>query len=718
VGVTIDSFNPERGTSNLPVTVIGKGFTNDGRTAVYFTGSPQPAASEILDPMTLVAHVPADATTGPITVAVCGMGSAASSSDFVVVPEPMITGFEPTSGAVGTRVTLSGSGLGDVTAVLFWNQGGGKDISGIAGLNLATGTQVTVEVPEGATFGPLMAIASSSPDLIVSTSSFTALAGAAPSIDHIDPSVGGAGYDSSNARPYAVTIFGSHLTGTTSVRFSGSMEPIDSQYTALSDAEIVADIPYEASSGPITVTNDTDSAVTGEFQVVPIATIASATPSSLQQGQVLTLTGTDLLTTSAVTFGLAPAIAAPFTVSSDTELLVTIPGGAISSSVINVRTAAGLFTYASRLVIEPGPDAPTITGFWPTSGGAGIEGKPNSGTLVTLTGTGFTGTSSIQFNGTEALVRAGKGRPSSVSFLSDSELTVYVPALADTGLISLTALGTTTTAGLAVPNFTVLPKPTITAIDPSSAPPQMMVTIRGTNLAATTSVVFLPKMGGAGGPAIFFADGEDLVVTVPAMEPNDVTITVTTPAGTAMNDSAPFAVEGFPPTITGFSPASGAVGDPITITGTGFGRNFNPLGTGNQVKFNGTEATSFNSDDTDVCGGRFIAYVPDGASTGPITATTPWGSASTQSLEPSMFTVIGPDAGEPDAGAAQDASVIEQPDAGEVNGPDAAVALSSDAGTNNDSSGCGCSSTRAAPGALMLGLLAFGLVAARRRRLT
>ncbi len=83
------------------------------------------------------------------------------------------------------------------------------------------------------------------------------------------------------------------------------------------------------------------------------------------------------------------------------------------------------------------------------------------------------------------------------------------------------------------------------------------------------------------------------------------------------------------PTITSFSPTSGAVGDSIIITGT----NFNSL-TGVTFGGNALAAGSYTAT-------QITVTVPSGAETGLITVSTSNGSAST----PSNFTVV--DAGTP-----------------------------------------------------------------------
>ena len=87
-------------------------------------------------------------------------------------------------------------------------------------------------------------------------------------------------------------------------------------------------------------------------------------------------------------------------------------------------------------------------------------------------------------------------------------------------------------------------------------------------------------------------------------------------------------VDSSAPSISGFSPTSGSVGTPVTISGSGFTGATN-------VKFNGTSVGSGNfSVDSDV---QITATVPSGATTGPISVTTPGGIATSSTV----FTVTG-----------------------------------------------------------------------------
>lgn len=73
------------------------------------------------------------------------------------------------------------------------------------------------------------------------------------------------------------------------------------------------------------------------------------------------------------------------------------------------------------------------------------------------------------------------------------------------------------------------------------------------------------------------------------------------------------------PTITTFSPPSGAVGTSVTITGT----NFSPTLASNTVKFNGTTATLSSGTTT-----QLVAVVPSAATTGKISVTTSAGTVN------------------------------------------------------------------------------------------
>ena len=135
------------------------------------------------------------------------------------------------------------------------------------------------------------------------------------------------------------------------------------------------------------------------------------------------------------------------------------------------------------------------------------------------------------------------------------------------------------------------------------------VVITGANFTGATSVAFNGKAA-----ASYTVNSDTQITATVANGSSSGPVTVVTPAGTATSSSA-FTVFA-PPTISGFSPASGPVGTLVTITGTNF--------TGaTSVAFNGKAATSF------VVGSatQIAATVASGTTSGTIAVTTPGGTA-------------------------------------------------------------------------------------------
>ena len=153
-------------------------------------------------------------------------------------------------------------------------------------------------------------------------------------------------------------------------------------------------------------------------------------------GTVVTISGTGFAGASSVKFN-GVATAAPV-ILSDTQLTATVPSGATTGTV-TVTTPGGTATSASSFTVIP---APAISGFAPAFGPVG--------TVVTISGSGLTGATSVKFNGVAAAAPI---------VLSDTQLTTTVPAGATSGTVSVTTPGGTATSAT---SFTVVFTPTVT----------------------------------------------------------------------------------------------------------------------------------------------------------------------------------------------------------------------------------------------------------------
>ena len=320
---------------------------------------------------------------------------------------PTISSFSPTSGAVGTSVTVAGSGFTGATSVTF------NGVS--ASFSVSSDSQITTTVPSAATTGPISVTTSAG--TATSASSFTVTASrVAPAISSFSPTSGAVGTN--------VTINGSGFTGATSVKFNG----LDGAFILNSDSQITATVPNGATSGPISVTTAGGTATSTDSFTVTVAavapTITSFTPTSGPVGTTVTINGTGFSGATTVKF---KNLAATFSVVSDSQITATVPAGA-STGKISVTTPGGTATSASSFTVTSAPGAPTISGFSPTSGSVGAS--------VTITGSGFTGATSVTFDGISA----------TFTVASASQISATVPSAARTGPISVTTPAGTATS--------------------------------------------------------------------------------------------------------------------------------------------------------------------------------------------------------------------------------------------------------------------------------
>ncbi|MGB6091169.1 MAG: LamG-like jellyroll fold domain-containing protein [Candidatus Binataceae bacterium] len=156
----------------------------------------------------------------------------------------------------------------------------------------------------------------------------------------------------------------------------------------------------------------------------------------------------------------------------------------------------------------------------------------------------------------------------------------------------------------------------ISEFSPQSGAIGSTVTIYGSGFSATATQDSVAFNGTTG--TITAATATAITATVPAGASTGP-LTVTVPGGSATSNGA-FTVTGSSagPTITGFTPASGTPGTTITITGT----NFQPNAADDNVALDGQGAIVNSASATTIS-----AVVPPSANSGPITVTTPNGSA-------------------------------------------------------------------------------------------
>jgi RHS repeat-associated protein len=146
---SISSLSPTVGIPGQSVTISGTNFgASQGASTVTFNGT---AATTIASwsPTSIVAAVPAGATTGPVVVTT---GGSSNGVTFTVTPPPAISSLSSTSGMPGSALTITGSNFGTTqgTSTIRFN--------GMLATTITSwsATSITVTVPTNATAGPVV----------------------------------------------------------------------------------------------------------------------------------------------------------------------------------------------------------------------------------------------------------------------------------------------------------------------------------------------------------------------------------------------------------------------------------------------------------------------------------------------------------------------------------------------------------------------------------
>ena len=507
---------------------------------------------------------------------------------------PTISSLNPTSANRGATVRVSGTNLFPVTlaapaitstAIPMVTVG---DANAVVTANDAT--SVTFVVPTEVTTG--------TNDVVVSTAggpssklSLTVLHDP-PTFEGVSPEL--------IHRGDAVTVSGANFEAASSVKIGNTSVTIDPTST---DTELKFTVPTSVTPGTytLTVTSRWGTSTKPDFVVVPdLPTISSISPKSGKVGDVITIVGTNLSTTTNVEFAGQEADLTNATITdTSVELVVpvTIPG------TIKVTTTGGDVTSSETFDFKA--DAPVVTSVDPT----GVH----RGQLLTIFGTNLLGAT---------VTIGGKETDSSLITNNTSDsVTVTVPSDVEIGPDAIIIV-TTSGGSDATASVTILPDaPFIESLSVTEGGVGDTLTINGTALGGVIKVTFNGDGQSAAIDADLTAEGSSVTETaVTVIVPDGVstgTITVTDSNEQTADSSETFMVypkpeiftmqnlDGLDVTID--SPMLRS--DTVIITGINFG-------SAPTVKIGGVEAEVA----TEVSGETTVQFtVPNGA---PVGATT------------------------------------------------------------------------------------------------
>lgn len=570
----ISGFSPALSGVGGTVTVRGENFT--GATDVRF-GGVAAASFRVISATEIQAVVGAGAT-GEVSVRTPAGSASFSGFTFVLPPQPIITGFSPSTGAAGDTVRVRGQYLQTVSAFSIV---GDPNITVNATFTTSGDTLVTAVLGAGQSFS-LGTINLRTLGGTARATGFSFIA--APVITSFSPTIAGLGD--------AVVINGAGFDNVQSVSFGNppTLVPAAS-YVVNSPSRITASLGAGATGSVVVVTRGGNASRPG-FMYAPVPVITRFVPDSARAGETVRITGSGFIAQAAVsTVSFGGVRAASFTVVSD-SVITAIPAQIGATGSISLTTPGGTAQRSGFVFLAP---LPTITSFSPQ--------QASVGDIVTINGTNLNGATSVSFGGRSA-----------ASFLVSSPTQIVARVSNGTsGTVAVQTPGGRATA----PNFIFIPAPpVVTSFSPDSAGASQTITLRGSDFSGVTAVRFTTS-GGTTAAAQSFSITNDstMTVRVPVLGTSRITATITvqSPNGAGSREGLRFVPA---PAIASFTPASATAGTTIVITGTN-------LSAATAVRFGGTSARSFtvNSDT------QLTAVVGSGAS-GAVSVVTYGGTAS------------------------------------------------------------------------------------------
>ncbi|MBH8568435.1 T9SS type A sorting domain-containing protein [Microvirga sp. STS02] len=493
---------------------------------------------------------------------------------------PAVVSISPSTGGAGTLVTLTGNNLTGATALTL-------NGVGITGFTVVNATTITFTVPVGATTGAIGVTVPSGP--AVSTVGFTVVY--PPTVSSLSPNHGVAGT--------TVVVNGSSLNGATAVALNGTAL---SGYTVnTAGTQLTLTLPAGVSTGDLAVTTPT-----GTSQLPFTVDVPTAGPILLDGYRESRYGAAQAVQTSAT--GVGNAVNG----SQTTALL----GSELDAAYTYVH-GDSLYVFLAGNLQNNGS---TVDIFFDTqTGGQNIlaNNNPNvdNGGLNAMAGLRFDTNFAADYM-MSVKARVQNGVIDTYFATLGTGGTSQNPASTGAGRVVTMNLGSGRTGTVAV-DMSNTGGVSATTVDP------------GTPEAVVTGIEFVLPLAAIGAPAgslkiaafINNASHDFLSNQVLGALPagttnlgNPLNVNFNNVAG---NQYFTTTLPAVPTQVSTVSPASGAVGSTVTITGAGF--------TGaTSVSFNGVSTTAF----TVTSPTTITVTVPAGATAGLVSVTAPGGVAT------------------------------------------------------------------------------------------
>src|SRR5579862_7710882 len=592
---TITSLSTTSGAVGAAVTINGSSFgSTQGSSTVKFNGTAVTSVTS-WSSSSIGVLVPAGATSGNIVVTVSGKSS--NGEAFTVLATPEISSISPTSGAVGTSMTIYGSGFGSVYGAVFF------DGSFNASISSWSDTSIVVTIPPAPTGNVTVNASGVSSNGVLFTGQ--------PFITGVSPGAGPAGT--------AVSISGYNFgssQGGSSVTFNGTA----AAPTNWTSTSITVPVPSGATSGNIIVTVNSQSSngvnfVVGSQSTAPYHLHEESGWSGIAGTDLLSFAGPDASSISIQSPSLKGTANGQTTAIEAFSATLQAPGYISAGATVSfslwmkeTSSVSGIYPYASISYLDA---LGNLTGLCSAAGSTALT--------TTL--------AKLQVNCTVG---------SAVTLSTNNRIYVQVSAINNSG----GSIRRSVNADLSIEGTlngdydsqVTLPEvlfPFISSVSPTIGGEGSSVTISGGAFGSSQGSSNVTFNGTAATPTSW--SNTSIVTPVPT---GATTGPVVVSVSGQNSNSVSFSVLA---SITGFSPAAGPVGTAVTVSGNGFGA----IQGSSTVSFNGIPAAATSWSD-----GSIVAPVPVGASTGPVSVTISGvvSSGGTFTVTP-LVTAIAPSAG-------------------------------------------------------------------------
>lgn len=357
-------------------------------TAIQFTGG-APALVEQKDFKTqttelILLLVPAAAEKGYVTLKT-PEGDIVSKTVLNLGVTSVVTSLTAQA-RPGENVTINGNFLNWVRKVTFAKD---KVVATFVSQSI---NQLVVKIPDDAETGPLILTYAGTDSADVETDDTL----------HVTLPVT-TGVTPNPVKPKTdLTITGTNLDLVKKIIFTGVSTPVTT-FVSQSATQLVVNVPETAKKGKITLEAASGVQTVSSLDAdIVLPAITSFTPSPINLGSNLTITGTDLDLVKKIIFpGVAPVVTG-FVSQSATQIVVAVPAGTRKGK-ITVEAASGVQTKSTGDIDVV---LPTITGMSPN--------PVDPGSSLTITGTKLDMVKSVAFENAPAVTTFISQSPSQI----------------------------------------------------------------------------------------------------------------------------------------------------------------------------------------------------------------------------------------------------------------------------------------------------------------